>query len=105
RDPQGLGGHAVVGQEGALTLGGRAAVAPHRRDDERAILHLLEGVNDGPGDPGDPVDAPAADPDGDCPARAHALAPPAGTNPPASWAGYVLHHRLRDRLKDARQLT
>ena len=45
-----LGRDAVAGQQLALALGGRPAVAPHRGDDERPVAHLLEGVDRRPGD-------------------------------------------------------
>ena len=45
-----LGGHAVAGQQLALALGGGAAVAAHRGDDERLIAHLTQRVDDGLGD-------------------------------------------------------
>ena len=95
--------HAVAGQQLALALGGGAAVAPHRGDDERLVAHLLERVDGGPGDHGDPVDPPAADPDGDRAARRDALAQPAGADQPADRARDVLDPGLRDRLPDAGQ--
>ncbi len=64
-DTHGLGGHAVTGQELALAFGGRAAVAPHRGDDEWLVTHLAQRIDDGPGHQVDGVNSAAADPDGD----------------------------------------
>ena len=70
----GFGRHAVAGQELALAVGGGAAVAPHRGDDERLVAHLAQRVDDRPGDPSDAADAPAADPHGDRTAPGDSLA-------------------------------
>ena len=40
-DAHRLGRHAVAGQKLALALGGRAAVAAHRGDDEWLVTHLV----------------------------------------------------------------
>ena len=90
-DAHRLGRDAVAGQELALALGGRAAVAPHRGDDERLVAHLPQGVDGRPGDHRDAADPAAADPDGDRAARGNPLAQPAG----ADQAGGPSPARLR----------
>ena len=98
-----LGRDAVAGQERALALGGRAAVAPHRGDDERPEAHLLEGVDRRPGDRRRSRDPPAADPDRDRPAGRNPLAEPALEDQPADRPRHVLHPGLGDRLPNAGQ--
>ena len=44
-DAHRLGGDPVAGQQLALAFGRRAAVAPHRGDDEGLEAHLLQGVD------------------------------------------------------------
>ena len=100
-DAHRLGRDPVAGQELALAFGGRAAVAPHRGDDERPEAHLLEGVDRRPRDRGDRRDPPAPDADGDRPARRHPLAEPALEDQPADRPRHVGDLRLGDRLADA----
>ena len=49
----------------ALALGGAAAVAPHRGDDERIEAQRADGLDGRPRDPRDAGDSAAADRDGD----------------------------------------
>jgi len=65
RDTEVLGGDPVVREQIALPFGGRAAVAAHRRDDERLVSPRLELGDRRPRDRGDVRDPAAAEGDAD----------------------------------------
>src|SRR6185312_10764575 len=92
---------AVAGQELALTIGGGAAVASHRGDDEGAVAHLLERVDCRAGDLGDRRDPPAAAADGDRASGGHSVADPALEDHPPNGAGDVAQAWLGNGLADA----
>ena len=86
-------GDAVLGQDRALALGGRAAVAAHRRHDERLARRPPELLDDGPDDGLDVGDAPAAGRDRDALTRLDARS----DRPPSASA-------LADRASDVGQV-
>ena len=75
RGADGRFGHAEVGEHACLALGGGAAVAAHRRHDERLEAALLQVPDRGRDDLRDVGDAAAADRDRDAGAPAQLLEP------------------------------
>ena len=102
-DPHRLGRDPVARQELALALGGGAAVAPHRGDDERPEAHFLEGVDRRARHLGDHRDPAAPHADGDRPARRDPLAEPALEDQAPDRPRHVGDQGLGKRLANARR--
>ena len=89
-------GHAQLGQELALAVGGSAAVRAHGRDDERLKAQAADRLGHGADDPGKPGDSPAAHGDGDPSPGEHACRP-------GGWCGSPGRPRRRRRRLRAEQ--
>ena len=100
RHAEGLLADAVLGQQLALALGGGAAVAAHRGDDERLRAQVAQAVERGADDGGQVGDAAAADADGHPVAAAHAAGQREPLPLPADLAGDVGDDGLRGGLAE-----
>ena len=85
----GLFGDPEIGQDLSLPFRRGPAVASHGGDDEGACAQALDLVDDGPGDPVDGVDPPAADGHGDPAACADALHLPVVPEEPRDLSGDI----------------
>ena len=104
RAADGLLGDAVGLEQLPLSFGGAAAVAAHRRHDERLCAQALEVFDNRPDDRGDIGDAAAAGGNGHALARPDFLAQVQPRKLPVDLAGHVLDAGGVERLAEAERL-